>query len=160
MRSTQGGGEVARTYYRDRYGRFASKGSKLYAVRKGVKKLIAKSAGAGTRTPHRHLAGIKMWASVDHRKALGKAPRDPHFKRALKTIGTGRRRRGMSIQQISRVHKTTRTARAFPPMGALARSGYGTGRRRTVVNVGKAPTARVRRSTPKRIAMPRRRRGR
>lgn len=150
---------MARTYFRDRYGRFASRGSKLYAVRGNRMKLVSKSRG-GPREPHRHLAGIKMWAGIEDRKQRGKKPRTQSMRRALKTVGTGRRRRGMTIQQISREKKTTRTGRAFPPMGALGRSGYGTGRRRTMLNIGQVKTGRVRRSTPRRIAMPRRRRGR
>lgn len=142
---------------RDRYGRFAVKGSKLYAVRGARRKLIGKSRG-GPREPHRQLAGLKMYAGEAQRKGQGKKPRALNFRRTLRTVGTGRRRRGMSIRQISRVHQTTRTPDTRTHMySALGRHGLGTGRRRSATRVGKVPTPQVRRSRG-RIMAPRRRR--
>lgn len=154
---------------RDSRGRFAHKGrTGTYAVRgaktssDGRAKKKKLSRGGGYTTTKYESALVRRGVGENIRKERGipfgskslvgtARGRSARFK-AL-GLGPGMRRRGQTVRKITRERVKTRETPRLVPMGALARSGYGTGRRRSVIMVSKTPTARVKRSR----AIPRRR---
>lgn len=151
-----------RIYHRDRRGRFAHRGATVtMVVRRSASgaKTRTKLAGASRYNTPRRESSFLRWAvgEGDRTRRTGKAWASHGVKggRRSMEVGPGTRRRGQTIRKISRISRKTRT-RGAVPYGALGRSGFGTGRRRSVMLIGKTKTSQVRRGQARRLPGPRR----